>query len=107
MEAIYLTEKDYQRLHKMIRVQRFANGSHAVEALSKALERAKVVSTLEIPPDVITMNSMVRLKEIKSRAEMIAMIVYPKESDLPFRKVSVLAPIGTAVLGCKVGDEIA
>ena len=103
---IYLTEKDYQRLHSLVQAQRHVNGPEAVEALGKELKRAKVVASEEIPVDVITMNSTVRLKELKSRSEMIITIVYPKDVDLTSRKVSVLAPVGTAILGCKVGDKI-
>ncbi|QNF33787.1 nucleoside diphosphate kinase regulator [Adhaeribacter swui] len=106
MNTIYLTEKDYQRLLTLVQAQRHVNGTSSVEALGKELKRAKVVAPEEIPVDVITMNSTVRLKELKSKAEMIVTIVYPKEVDLPSRKISVLAPIGTAVLGCRVGDKI-
>ena len=106
MNPIFLTEKDYHRLHHLVQVQRIANGQQAVEALCKELKRAQVVPSEEIPQDVITMNSRVRLKEMKSAAEMEITIVYPKDADLASRKVSVLAPVGTAVLGCKVGDEV-
>ena len=104
--TIYLTDKDYNRLLQMVQSQRQKNGLFVVAALSQELKRAKVVSPTEIPADVITMNSRVRLKEMKSAAELDIDIVYPKDADVGKRKVSVLAPVGTAVLGCKVGDEV-
>ena len=104
--TIYLTDKDYNRLLQMVQSQRQKNGLFVVAALSQELKRAKVVSAKEIPADVITMNSRVRLKEMKSAAELDIDIVYPKDADVGKRKVSVLAPVGTAVLGCKVGDEV-
>jgi regulator of nucleoside diphosphate kinase len=106
MNPIFLTEKDYHRLHHVVQVQRIANGQQVVEALCKELKRAQVVPAEDIPRDVITMNSRVRLKEMKSAAVMEITIVYPKDADVANRKVSVLAPVGTAVLGCKVGEEV-
>lgn len=106
MSTIYLTQKDYQRLHSLVLAQREASGPRAVEALSRELKRAKVVASEEIPVDVVTMNSFVRLKEMKSSAVMEITIVYPKDADLANRKVSILAPVATAVLGCRVGDEV-
>ena len=105
-DTIYLTDKDYNRLLQVVQAQRQKNGLFVVAALSQELKRAKVVSPTEIPADVITMNSRVRLKEMKSAAELDIDIVYPKDADVGKRKVSVLAPVGTAVLGCKVGDEV-
>ena len=104
--TIYLTDKDYNRLLQVVQSQRQKNGLFVVAALSQELKRAKVVSPTEIPADVITMNSRVRLKEMRSAAELDIDIVYPKDADVGKRKVSVLAPVGTAVLGCKVGDEV-
>jgi regulator of nucleoside diphosphate kinase len=106
MNTIYLTEKDYQRLHNLVQAQRLISGARAVEALSMELRRAKVVASEDIPADVITMNSLVRLREVKSSSEINITIVFPKDADLSNWKISVLAPIGTAVLGCKVGDKV-
>jgi regulator of nucleoside diphosphate kinase len=104
--TIYLTDKDYYRLLQVVQSQRQKNGLFVVAALSQELKRAKVVPPTEIPADVITMNSRVRLKEMKSAAELDIDIVHTKDADVGNRKVSVLAPVGTAVLGCKVGDEV-
>jgi len=106
MDTIYLTEKDYQRLHSLVQEQRQATGPHAVAALSKELKRAKVVPSEDVPKDVVTMNSLVKLRELKSSSEMEITIVYPKDANLASRKVSILAPVATAVLGCRVGDEV-
>jgi regulator of nucleoside diphosphate kinase len=106
METIYLTDKDYQRLHQVVQVQRRSSGPLVVEALSRELKRAQVVPSQQIPADVITMNSLVRLKDLKSDLTMDVAIVYPKDANMNTKKVSVLAPVGTAVLGCKVGDKV-
>lgn len=106
MNPIYVTEKDFQRLHSLVQAQRQVSGAHTVEALSQELKRAKVVASEEIPKDVVTMNSLVKLREIKSGAQMELTVVYPKDADLSKLKISVLAPVGTAILGCKVGDQV-
>ncbi|WP_187262997.1 nucleoside diphosphate kinase regulator [Pontibacter beigongshangensis] len=106
MNSVYVTEKDYQRLHALVQAQRLTNAASAVEALCNGLKRAKVVASEEIPEDVVTMNSFLKLRNLKTDAIMAIKLVYPKEADVNSRKVSVLAPIGAAVLGCRKGDEV-
>ena len=77
-----------------------------LKTLCQELKRAKVVASEEVPTDVVTMNSVVRLKDLKKSNEMEITVVYPKDADLNSRKISVLAPVATAILGCKVGDEV-
>ncbi|MHC2991866.1 GreA/GreB family elongation factor [Pontibacter sp. HJ8] len=106
MNPIYLTQKDYERLHSVVQIERQTRGPQAVEAISGELKRAKVVASEKIPKDVVTMNSVVRLREMKKGAELEITIVYPKDADLAQRRISVLAAVGTAVLGCKKGDTV-
>lgn len=58
----------------------------------------------EIPPDVITMNSKVCLEDTESKEEETYTLVFPEDADVQQGKISVLAPIGTAMLGYQVGD---
>jgi regulator of nucleoside diphosphate kinase len=104
---MYVTEKDYQRLHTLVQTQRLTNSAATVDILCNGLKSAKVVASEEIPQDVVTMNSFVKLRNIKSGSTLEITLVYPKDADVNTRKVSVLAPIGSAVLGCRQGDEIA
>jgi regulator of nucleoside diphosphate kinase len=60
----------------------------------------------EIPDDVITMNSTFRLRNIDTAEETVYTLVFPGEADSSKGKISILAPIGTAVLGYKLGDVI-
>lgn len=106
MNPIYLTEKDYNRLHQVVLAQRQANGSREVEALSKELKRALVVPSTEIPADVITMNSRVVLREKSKASKLNLTLVYPREANVNEHKISVLAPAGSAILGCRVGEEV-
>ena len=74
--------------------------------LEQELMRAEIVSPKEIPQDVITMNSTVRLKDLDTEKEMIYTVVFPSDADVAQNKISVLAPIGTALIGYRVGDII-
>lgn len=106
MNLIYLTEKDYERLHTLVQIERSNGGRVSTDGLCRELKRAKVVASEEIPVDVVTMNSVVKLTELKSGAVMELTLVYPKDADLQKRKVSILAPVATAILGSKVGEEV-
>lgn len=106
MKTIFVTEMDYQRLQSLVQMHRSASGVQAVAFLSSQLKQATVLPSSEIPDNVVTMNSLVRLKELKSEVELELSIVYPKDAELPKKKISVLAPVGAAVLGSKVGEVV-
>lgn len=105
---IYMTDHDMERLNELLYVLKGAdsrdNGS--VEPLKKEMERAKIVSAANISGDIVTMNSRVRLKDMMTDEDMVFQIVYPANADLEKGKISVLSPIGTALLGYRVGDII-
>lgn len=106
--TIYITEYDYERLRDLLRdaEQSGYRGSNYIKDLSAELARAVVVVPKEIPPDVVTMNSKVRLIDIESGEEMVFTLVFPQDASIEEEKISVLAPIGTVVLGYQVGDII-
>ncbi|MDL1898635.1 transcription elongation factor GreAB, partial [Anaerolineae bacterium CFX7] len=66
--------------------------------------RATVVAPQDIPNDVITMNSVVQLQDIDTKEEEVYTLVFPENADLAKGKISIFAPIGTAMLGYRVGD---
>lgn len=72
--------------------------------LEQELMRAEVVSPQEVPGDVITMNSSVRLKDLDTKKELTYTLVFPADADAAQNKISVLAPIGAALIGYRVGD---
>lgn len=74
--------------------------------LEDELSRARVVPSKTIPGDVITMNSKVRLIDLDSGGEMTYSLVFPGDANVAENKISVLAPIGTALIGYRVGDTI-
>ena len=107
--TIYITELDRQRLEKLIELagERSRRVNHQYLArLEEELERAETVAPEEVPSDVITMRSRVRLRDLDAGGEMVYTLVFPSEANFDEGKISVLAPVGTAMLGYRVGDAI-
>lgn len=113
-KQIQLTDSDFQRLKTLLRgpwVDRREDTSD-LKRLEHELDRADIVRSTEMPKDVVTMNSRVKLRDLDSGDAVDFSLVFPSSpwaagSDhLAAMKVSVLAPIGMAVLGYRVGDTI-
>lgn len=106
---IYITKPDQERLTKLISIAREREGDQNrqyLDSLEDELDRAEVVQQKDIPADVITMRSTVRLKDLDTGEEMTYGLVFPTEANYDAGKISVLAPIGTAMLGYRIGDLI-
>jgi regulator of nucleoside diphosphate kinase len=105
---IYITDYDLGRLNELIMfIETDKHGDAcSIEQLKREIIRAKIVSPKDISGDIVTMNSRVRLKDTDTQEEMVFKIVFPPEADIEQGKISVLAPVGTALLGYKVGDTI-
>jgi len=106
--TIYITSFDMSRLEELLEVASdfSARDNKHLDELSKELLRAEVVDSKSIPPDVITMNSKVRLLDLNTKDEKTYTLVFPSEANIDEDKISILAPIGTAMLGYHVGDTI-
>lgn len=101
---LIVSSLDYDRLDAMLGA--LPSGHAAGAALAAELARASVVEPGELPADRISMRSTVRFASAHDGAETCATLVYPRQLGSGEGLVSVLAPIGTALLGLKVGDEI-
>lgn len=100
--SIIVTDLDLQRLRTVL-------DHHDVptaEALDAELHRAVVVPQREVPADVVTMNSDVIYEDESTGARRTVRVVYPRDADAGRGWVSVLAPIGSALLGLRVGQHI-
>ncbi|MCC6932250.1 MAG: nucleoside diphosphate kinase regulator [Deltaproteobacteria bacterium] len=99
---IYITEHDLQRLEGI------ANSGHSpnLELLREELSRAMVVKSEDVPPDLVTMNSRVKFTDLETGEESEITLVFPRSADVSAGKVSILAPVGAALLGLSVGDNI-
>lgn len=74
--------------------------------LEVELARADIVEPKQVPPTVVTMNSTVRFRVTSSKEEFSLTLVYPKDLDASGDKISILAPVGSALLGLSQGDDI-
>jgi len=104
--TIYITEYDMTRLRELIGdMKRFAYyGRDDIKDLEAELDRGQLVTPQNVPHDVITMNSQACLVDLDTDEEMTYTLVFPKDADIGQGKISILAPIGTAMLGYRVGD---
>ncbi|MFP4015239.1 MAG: nucleoside diphosphate kinase regulator [Chitinispirillaceae bacterium] len=104
---IYITENDLERLRALVQSAKESMGNDKpLKSLEGELDRAEVVKPQEVPRDVITMNSEVSLKDMDTEEEMVYRLVFPDQADVDKGYVSILAPMGTALLGYRVGDII-
>lgn len=99
---IYVTEKDFMRIKNLLESME----SEEYEDLEIELDRAGVLSDTEVPVDLITMNSTVRYLNVQENKEVTMTLVYPKEANSSEGKISILAPLGSALIGLKVDQEI-
>jgi len=100
-----MSQLDVERLESLLdRLPRNAFPGKA--ELENELQRAEVVDPKDIPPSVVTMNSTVRFRVESSAEEFCLTLVYPKDVDSTGGTISILAPVGSALLGLSEGDEI-
>ena len=101
--TIYITQADMKRLQSLVESMR--SSREDLKALRSELEHAHVVPQSEIPQDVVTMNSKAKIRDLESGETMTYTLVFPSQANVDDGKISVLAPIGTAMLGHRVGEE--
>lgn len=101
-DVILITEKDLLRIKHVLSFQK----SEDFENLELELDRAKIISDDIVPSDLVTMNSKVKFLNVQDNKEMTITIVYPSDANFADGKVSVLATLGSALIGLRVGQEI-
>ena len=102
-----VTRPDRDRLLEVTRAGGNALGwALFVDELRREIGRARVVDRARVPPDVVTMRSTVRTRDLGTGGVEVHTLVYPDEADPRSGKLSVLAPLGTALLGTRAGDLV-
>ena len=76
------------------------------QRLIQEIERAEIVAAEHVPPDVVTMNSVVRVRDRETGERLEVTVSWPEEADVRCNRVSVLAPLGMALLGARAGDHL-
>ena len=102
---ITMSSLDEARLERLLESDAYRQ-LPGVDALLSEMERANVVRPVDMPPDVVTMNSTIRFVDDSNGAEFEYTLVYPADAGKP-DTISVLAPVGSALLGLSVGQSIA
>jgi regulator of nucleoside diphosphate kinase len=103
LPRIALSRFDFERLERLLEKV----GPRAdLDALREELERAEIFEPADVPSDLVTMNSVVRFADEESGKESEVTLVFPGSADVEKQRISVLAPIGSALLGLSVGDSI-
>jgi regulator of nucleoside diphosphate kinase len=105
---ITISISDYDRLLALIDSARldWRMPAEHLNSLEGELARATLVATDELPPDVVAMQSTVWFRDLDTQEVDQYQLVYPTEADITAGRISVLAPIGTALLGYRVGDIV-
>jgi regulator of nucleoside diphosphate kinase len=103
---IFITPADHQRLRDLIEIQRNASRRlpDSIKALEAELNRAIVTDSAEKQNDVITLNSKAKLRDEETGEIMEWQLVLPSQANVEEGKISILAPLGTAMLGYRTGD---
>ena len=105
-KPIHITEFDLQRLQRLILDAQSTEyrKSEYLEKLKMELNRAIIVAPQEVPPTVVTMNSTIELVDMDTNEVETYTLVFPEDADISKGKISILAPVGTAMLGYEIGD---
>jgi regulator of nucleoside diphosphate kinase len=106
--TIYITDFDFRRITELLKVAKYFKYQDRddLKKLEQELERATVVDSRDIPPDFVTMNCKVELLDLDKNEKMTFTLVFPNAANIDQGKISILAPIGTAILGYRVGDIV-
>jgi regulator of nucleoside diphosphate kinase len=100
--SLIVSKADYQRLIPVIR----DSDLELADALDEELSRADIVDTQSLPGDAVALNSTVTYRDLESKTETTVTLVLPAEADIAEKKISVLSPVGVALLGLRVGGRI-
>ncbi|MGA9519944.1 MAG: nucleoside diphosphate kinase regulator [Myxococcaceae bacterium] len=103
---ITLTQPDLERLQRLVDQHGAGRHSELAEMLEVELARAEVVHPDQLSPDVVTMNSTVVFEDEETSERREVTLCYPHEASSKDGRVSVLAPVGSALIGLAVGDSI-
>ena len=102
---IIISKTDAKRLEDLLDAVTGDNTPIA-DALDAEISRADIVESKDMPTDVVTMNSKVKFKVLSSKESFCLTLVYPKDMKDNGETISILAPVGSALLGLKEGDTI-
>ncbi len=108
MSSLIMSRLDYQRIQDCINKARSSSktGMVDVQKLAGELKSATIVEPKDMPADVVTMNSEVKISFLNNNNSVKFKIVYPEEANMRENRISIFSPIATALLGYRTGMEV-
>jgi len=103
--AIIINEFDAERIDRLLEQPAYAN-SPVANALNDELDRAQMCAPEDMPHDVVSMNSQVKFRDLTSGEERVRTLVFPANMTDSSSQLSVMAPVGAALLGLRTGSTI-
>jgi regulator of nucleoside diphosphate kinase len=103
---IYITRDDNTKLRLLLATSLYSNANTALRKLRDELDRAAIIDPSALPTEVVTMDSTVQFEDLETSEIDEYTITFPDRADVERKRVSILAPIGTALIGCRVGDVV-
>jgi regulator of nucleoside diphosphate kinase len=103
---IYISRDDNAKLRLLLATALYSNASAALRKLGDELDRAAIIDPADFPSDVVTMNSTVEFEDLSTNEVEEYTITFPDQANVERKRISILAPIGTALIGCRVGDVV-
>lgn len=103
---IYITREDYAKLRLLLTVAPSSGRTTTLDNLRGELDRALVVDPASIPAGVVAMGSQVEIEDLATGEIEAYTLVFPERADAEAGRLSVLAPIGTALIGDREGEEV-
>lgn len=103
--AIIINEFDAERIDRLLEQPAYAN-SPVANALNDELDRAQMCAPEDMPHDVVSMNSQIRFRDLTTGEERVRTLVFPAQMTDSSTQLSVMAPVGAALLGLRAGSAI-
>lgn len=104
--TIYITRDDHAKLRLLLSAVSVSRGGQALNQLSEELDRAILVHPSVVPPGVVTLESRVEYQDVDTGEIEEYTITFPERANIEEKRISILAPIGIALIGCRVGDIV-
>jgi regulator of nucleoside diphosphate kinase len=103
---LYITRDDHNRLHLLINAALRTKRSAALEKLRGELDRAVIIDPAALPPDTVTMGSFVKIEDLYTGEIEEYTLSYPDKADIGAGRLSILTPVGTALIGYREGSIV-
>lgn len=102
LPSLVISQEDFHQISALLSIAK----TETAELLEEELGRAKLIPTEQLSNNIVSMNSGVTFLDLDTGKEQQMTLVYPHEANMETGRVSVLAPVGAALLGLSVGQEI-